>query len=657
MPRARKFAIILLTAALLVTLGCSGQRAAGDSKAEPQVSNPTPANVNKADYPVFANPDAGADPAISAEQGGKGFTGTGWQTNTDFDLIGDPRAVKGGTYREYIADFPGSLRMIGPETNGSTTFMIANCMYETLLMLHPTTLEYIPSLATHWQISDDKLTFRFRLNPSARFSSGEPVTAEDVVASWALIADKTVKDPSKNAQFSKFEKPVAESKYIVRIKALKPDWRSLKDLATVLLIFPSSGLKNVTGADYLNKFDFAFLPGSGPYTASDADIQKGQSIRLHRRKDYWAEKDRRNAGLNNFDEIRMTVILDQPLAFEKFKKGDLDFFYVNVTQMWMKEMDVDSVNRGLIQRRVVYNNKPAPFQGIAMNTRRPPLTDLRVRKALTLLLDRKKFIEQLYNGQYVPLNTFFPGTDYENPDNPKNLYDPQEAIRLLAEAGWTGHDSAGRLTKDGKPFVVQILYEAKASERFLTVYQEDLRKAGITLDLKMVTFETRIQLTRRDRQFDMAYIGIGPPLIPDPEPDWHPRLADLKDNGNITGFKDPRMEELMLKYASASNQKERIAALRGLDEVMASQYHYVLAWTAPFLRLAYWNKFGQPAGYLTRTGSYITNRDLGAGPERLWWINPEKEAQLNKALADPTMKLGVGPAEDKYWLSYKEVPR
>src|SRR6185295_8889772 len=153
--------------------------------------------------PAESTPKPEAVPeVVTAEQGGEGFEGKGWQTSTDFDLIGDSRAVKGGAFREYIQDFPKTLRMAGPESSTGTDYLIGNCLYETLLMLHPTTLEYIPSLATHWKVSPDKLTFRFRINPQARFSNGEPVTAGDVVASWKLITDKTIQDPSRNAQFA-----------------------------------------------------------------------------------------------------------------------------------------------------------------------------------------------------------------------------------------------------------------------------------------------------------------------------------------------------------------------------------------------------------------------------------------------------------------------
>src|SRR5687768_15165778 len=145
------------------------------------------ANVNfdKNAYPVFPNADSGADPSVPAEQGGRGFTGEGWDTNSDYDLIGDPRAVKGGVFREFQLDFPTTLRLNGPEANTVLNNMIGSMVYETLLGLHPTTLDYIPGLATHWQISADKMTYRFRIDPNARFSDGQPVTAEDVIASWS----------------------------------------------------------------------------------------------------------------------------------------------------------------------------------------------------------------------------------------------------------------------------------------------------------------------------------------------------------------------------------------------------------------------------------------------------------------------------------------
>src|SRR4029453_12901477 len=99
---------LFLPAALLVATLLASACGGGTSREQqPQASNtpaaPSRANasVNKNDYPVFPNADTGADPSVPAEQGGKGFKGDGWETNTDFDLIGDPNAVKGGVLRDY----------------------------------------------------------------------------------------------------------------------------------------------------------------------------------------------------------------------------------------------------------------------------------------------------------------------------------------------------------------------------------------------------------------------------------------------------------------------------------------------------------------------------------------------------------------------------
>src|SRR5688572_29970796 len=99
--------ILALTIAILA--GCSSTpEGPSDSNTTPD-AQATNVSLNKDDYPVFPDVDAGADPSVSAEQGGKGFSGEGWETNTSYGLIGDPRAVKGGTFREATTDFPSTL--------------------------------------------------------------------------------------------------------------------------------------------------------------------------------------------------------------------------------------------------------------------------------------------------------------------------------------------------------------------------------------------------------------------------------------------------------------------------------------------------------------------------------------------------------------------
>lgn len=628
----------------LLAAACGG----GGGTAGPEQAAPAAAAsnvpVDKAAYPVFVNPDVGADPAVPAEQGGKGFTGEGWQTNADFDLIGDPRAVKGGTFREYIADFPGTLRVEGPESNTTINSMIASGLYESLLTVHPSSLDFIPVLATHWQVSDDKLTYRYRINPNARWSDGQPVTADDVVATWMFKMDKGLQDPSNILVFGKFEKPVAESKYIVKVKSSQLNWRNFLYFSG-MAILPAHVLKNVTGETYLKDYNFKLLPGSGPYVVQDADVIKGKSVSLRRRPSgYWAEKDRRNVGVNNFDEIREIVVRDQKLAFEMFKKGDLDTYFVNVSRMWVEELNFDKVQRGLIQKVKVFNDNPSGMSGHAFNTRRAPFDDVRVRMALAHLKNRPLLIEKLFFNEYVPLDSYFAGGIYENPNNPKMAYDPKKALELLAEAGWSQRDAQGRITKNGKPLTIELLYGSKVSEPSLTVYQEDLRKVGITLNLRLVTGETLFKLVM-DREFDVVDMGWTGLLFPNPETSFHSKLADQKANNNITGMKNAKIDALLDQYDLEFDPLKRVALIKEIDGLLAAEHHYALGWDAPFARIAYWNRFGMPPGVLTRIGD---QRDAVT----LWWIDPQKQQALNQAMGSASASLPVAAVENRYWQEY-----
>lgn len=622
--------------------GCGSSPAPEESRsAARRGARAEPVSLDKNDYPVSPDSDAGADPSVPAEQGGAGFTGEGWETHVDFDLIGDPRALKGGVYREYQPSFPGTLRIHGPESNTALNSMIQGMVYEALLTLHPSTLEYIPALATHWHISEDKLTYRYRIDPNARWSDGRPVIAQDVVATWRFLMDPGLQDPMGGIVWSKFEEPVAESKYIVRVKSARQNWRNFLYFSASMPIFPAHVLETVGGERYLRDYNFELLPGTGPYEVRAEDVDKGKSVTIRRREGYWAAAHRRNVGQNNFDQIREIVVRDQNLAFEMFKRGDLDFYYVNRARYWVEEMNFDKVQRGLIQKRKVFNQNPQGVAGLAFNMRRVPFDDLRIRKALTLLFNRGQMIEKLFYNEYVPQNSYYQGSIYENPNNPENRYDPQAAVSLLAEAGWKERTAQGRLVKDGRPFNIELIYSSESAEPFLTIYQEELRRAGIGLNLRLVTPETMFSLVM-DRKFDMVSMAWTGLVFPNPETSYHSSLADVENTNNITGIKNERIDAICDAYDLTFEIEERVALIRELDGILAGLYPYVLEWTAPFQRLAYWNKFGHPESYLTRTGDY---RDIVS----LWWIDPEKEARLEEALRDDSIELEVGEAESHYW--------
>lgn len=637
----------VLAVALMVTAAaCGGSTESGDGTgAGGAVPEARDVSTDKNDYPVFPNADAGADPAVPAEQGGAGFTGEGWETNTDFELIGDPRAVKGGVLRQAgMTDFPSTLRYAGPNITAWNA-MLHNLVYETLLGLHPTTMEYIPAVATHWQVSEDRRQFRFRIDPNARFSDGMPVTSADVVASWELMVDKTLQDPARTLIFSNFEKPVAESKYIVSVRAKDVKWQNFLYFAGSLYIYPAHVLEGLTGEEYIREYNYRMLPGTGPYMVSETDVDKGSRIGIRRRPDYWGGTQRRNIGIANFDEIQQIVVRDRNLEFEMFKRGDLDYFAENRAQRWVEEMDFEEIQRGLAQKRKVFNNSPQGVQGIAMNTRRAPYDDIRVRRALRHLFNRELMVRTLMYNEYELTDSIFPNSVYENEKNEHIRYDPAAAVKLLAEAGWSNRDSSGRLVKNGRPLTIEIIYASQESERFFTVYQEDLRKVGITLNLRLVTFETLVKFID-ERQFDMVSIAYTGELFPSPEANLKSELADQKNTNNLTGFKSARADAIIESYNSEFDLQKRIGLLKELDFIVTSEHHWILEWTAPFERLVYWNKFGQPDGIITRIGD---SRDVPS----LWWNDPRRAQALEEARRSGG-SLPVGETDNRYWVEYAE---
>ena len=281
------------------------------------------------------------------------------------------------------------------------------------------------------------------------------------------------------------------------------------------------------------------------------------------------------------------------------------------------------IQSGVLQKRKVWNHSPESIQGVAFNTRRAPYDDGRVRKALRYLFNRELMIEKLMFSEYLPLNTAFPGSIYANPNNEQVKYNPQAALALLAEAGWKDRNAQGQLVKNGVPLALELLYYDRQSERFFTVYQDDLRKVGITLNLRYSTPETAFKLLDEQQfgMFSVSWGGGGP--FPTPEQFFQSDQADQKASGNITGFKNARVDQIIKAYNREFDVKKRAELIRELDGLFMAENHYVLEWYAPFQRMLYWNRFGQPRGLITRIGDY---RDALT----LWWIDPTRNAELDR---------------------------
>lgn len=569
------------------------------------------------------------------------FNANEWTTNKNYKPVGDKRAKKGGQLIMVWTEFPPTLRGEGPNSNLITISEMQGMVYETLVGLHPETLEFIPGLAEYWQISPDKRTFRFRINPKARWIDGSEVTADDVLASWEHSVDKGIKDPYQNILFEgSYEKPVIQDKYTIKVTTKELNWRLFLYFGGSMKIYPAKYIR-IPGAEYLKKYQWKMVMGSGPYELKDENMIKEKSVTLTRCKNYWGDDDPMNVGLNNFEKLKWIVVRDEGIQFEKFKKGEIDYYIVRKAQEWINETDFDKVKKGWIQKRKIYTQKPQGFSGYVFNMRKPPFNDKKVRLAFSYLFNRERLMDQLFYNQYDFLDSYYPASVWGNPDNPKIRYAPQKASELLAQAGWSKRNAEGWLVdKTNKPFDVSFEYADPGMQRVFTVIAEDFKKAGIKMNLKLIDARTLLKKIE-ERNFLLHYQSWGAITFPNPESSWMAELADKNSNNNIPGFKNKKVDELSKKYNVTFDQEQRVKLIREIDKIIFNEHPYALGWYADYTRVLYQNKFGHPDTYFSKTGDEV-------GIKTYWWIDPEKVKTMEDAIKN-NKNLPVGETVVKPW--------
>ena len=568
------------------------------------------------------------------------FDPAGWETSRNFPLLGSAEAKKGGELRMAWANFPPTLRTNGPNSNTAEAGDVRGMMYESLVGLHPETLAHIPGLADYWKTSPDKKTFYFHINPKARWADGSPVTADDVVATWEFRVRKDIKDPYSLMMWDgNFEKPAALSRDVVSVRAKKLHWRLFLYFAG-MAVYPAKQLRALNGEEYLRDWNWKPFMGSGPYELKPENVKSQHSVTLTRRKDYWGAGERGNIGLYNFDRLTWLVVLDEELTFEKFKKGELDYYSVNKAQRWLEETDFDKVKKGWIQKRKIYTRAPQGFSGLAFNMRKPPFDNRDVRKAFAHLYNRDKLIDKLFFNEYSFIDSYYPGSDWGSPDNPKIRYNPRLAKMLLARAGWKDRNKEGWLEKDGKVLEIAMEYGDESMNRIYKVVQQDFKKAGIKLELKLTDRNTLMKKVG-ERNFTIYPAGWGALLFPNPVSSWGSDLADKPDNNNLPGFKSAEVDRLCEEYDKTFDREGQKRIIRKIDGIIFRAHPYALGWNAPYSRILYFNKFGHPEKYFSKIGDY-------RGIISQWWLDPEKEKALQEAMRTGA-SLPVGETVQRPW--------
>jgi peptide/nickel transport system substrate-binding protein len=563
----------------------------------------------------------------------------------------NPDAPKGGRMVESML---GTFDSLNPLiVRGAAVQQIRGLPFERGLVLEslmvrgnnePFTLYGL--LAKTVETDDTRSYVTFHLDPRARFSDGQPVLADDVLFSWALLRDHG--RPNHRQYYSKVGSAEALDPLTVRFDfGGAPD----RELPLILGLMPILS-RHATDAATFEETSMTAPIGTGPYRITA--VRPGASVTFARNPDYWGRDLPVNRGLWNFDEIRLDFYREANGEFEAFKRGLYDFRVEPEPLRWHDGYDFPAVRNGEVIRETAKIEMPQPSQFLVFNTRRPVFSDIRVRQALTLLFDFEWINRNYFFGLYARSASFFAGSELSAygraaDARERELLEPfathirpdifdgsyrlpvtdgsgrdrttlRSALNLLSEAGYDLDGTVLRQRATKAPLAFEILVTTRDQERIALAYSRDLKRAGIEVSVRAVD-PVQFDQRRLGYEFDMLQNRWDQSLSPGNEQAfyWGSQAADVPGTRNYMGAKDPAIDTLIAALLEARERPAFVSAVRALDRALMSGFYAIPLFNVQEQWIARWNRIER------RSTTALT----GSLPET-WWQKPNAQPNASK---------------------------
>ncbi len=509
-----------------------------------------------------------------------------WQQPWNFTT--DPRSQagfsEGGTFTELFEARPAKIvPYIQTDVYGRRA---VDLVVDTLGAYDPVSLKLRGVLAEAWQMDPQGMWVRAKIRDDARFSDGQPVTAEDF--RWSF--HEFIMNPQIEAQRTRsiladqVDKVTVISERVVEIRFKQVLFSNL-DTALTMYALPKHFYSKFAPAE-INKAT-GLLLGSGPFKLERVDPENqwapGQPIELVRNDQYWGPKP-------PLDRIRFRDITDELARLTAYRNNEADMItpaatqfvslkndaaFANVNQM-LSTITMRSARGGIIWNCGERLGKPTPF------------TDKRVRRAMTMLLDREKMIRDIWRGvgQVAKgfMNPNFAGSD---PTIKAWPYDPTAAKALLKEAGWEDRDGNGVLENaGGQEFVFEFTFftGGEIAQRIATFVQDAMKDAGIRVILRGVDWSVGDPI-RKQRDFDAMIMSWGA-NAPESDPKQIFHSDSIKDQGDNFGqWNSPGADKAIDALRREIDFDKRMQHWREFDRVMHDEQPYTWIRLAPETRI------------------------------------------------------------------------
>jgi len=352
----------------------------------------------------------------------------------------------------------------------STEFAIIDLMFPLLMVeqpdyqLHPPS--FAPRLATSWEFSQDNLTLTFHLRDDALWSDGVPVTAEDVRYTFQVQKSPAVGSPGLEIKDFISDVEVVDG-HTVRFHFTRVYPYQLMD-ANDGHIVPAHAWGKVPFERWQSTDFEPVMVSSGPFRL--ASHNPNQTLILERDGGYWGSPR------PYLDRLVFRVIPELSSQINQLLAGEIDLIQAIPPREAQRIRDDPDLEIVEIPSRL--------WGFVAWNNREPLFADRRVRRALSLGINRKAAVDAVYHG-FAELATgpVLSSMWAFNRNLPRLPYDPQEAAALLSEAGWRRSSAEGPLARNGKPFVFDLAFPATNTLRaeLAVLIQADLARLGITV--------------------------------------------------------------------------------------------------------------------------------------------------------------------------------
>ena len=498
---------------------------------------------------------------------------------------------------EFTEIFGAQLPRITPYLSGDVySRRITDQVLESMAAYDPDTLKLRGVLADAWQFDPDGLWLRVHLNPDARFSDGVPLTAEDV--RWTLedfVFNERIEAERSRSILDMIEDVEVLSDHALEITFNKALFSNLSGALGNYILpkhyysqFEESTINQSTG----------LLMGSGRFKmeSNDPDNQwsPGSDVVIVRNERYWGKE---KAPL---DSLRFKVITESVAALVGFRNGDGDMLTPSSSQYSELRSNSDFLTDNAIYKWVNMRSGNG-FIGWQCGRRGgppdgqwTPFHDKRVRRAMTMTLDREQMIREIYAGVgVVSTGPSSPSSPASNPAITPWPYSLDEARALLKEAGWEDLNKDGVLEyqmddeyfSKGTPFKFEftITQSGETTERIISYLVSQCEEVGIICEPRVVDWSFYSDMLK-GRDFDamiMGWSASGPES--DPRQIWH-RDSIQNQGDNFIQWDNQAASDLIDEGRKTMDAESRMLIWHDFHDILHDEQPYTFVRVAPWIR-------------------------------------------------------------------------